>query len=170
MRTRPHGFGLPPASHAPAPPIAVLAPEISPDEDENELGEAASPNGSGRGFESRVLHRGVRCEPVPSRIGRLEGDKPVSDPRYIYLPGVRSRDLDGWLGQHGWQIMYIAEAVPTLLIGVVTLFLLTDRPEQAKFLTAAEKTWLAAKLASEKDFALGYGGDGCAIAKQAPAG
>src|SRR6201990_2105537 len=46
--------------------------------------------------------------------------------------------------------MYIAEAVPTLLIGVVTLFLLTDRPEQARFLTAAEKTWLAAKLASER--------------------
>ena len=58
--------------------------------------------------------------------------------------------LDGWLGLRGWQIMYIAEAVPTLLIGVVTLFLLTDRPEQARFLTAAEKTWLAAKLASER--------------------
>src|ERR1700760_2196221 len=58
--------------------------------------------------------------------------------------------LDGWLGLHGWQIMYIAEAVPTLLIGVVTLFLLTDRPDQARFLTAAEKTWLAAKLASER--------------------
>src|SRR5207302_2455925 len=34
--------------------------------------------------------------------------------------------------------------------GIVTLFLLTDRPEQARFLTAAEKTWLAAKLASER--------------------
>src|SRR6476659_11054914 len=58
--------------------------------------------------------------------------------------------LDGWLGLHGWQIMYIAEALPTLLIGVVTLFLLTDRPGKARFLTAAEKTWLAAKLASER--------------------
>src|ERR1700741_1358429 len=46
--------------------------------------------------------------------------------------------------------MYIAEAVPTLLIRGVTLFLLTDRPEQARFLTAAEKTWLAAKLAGER--------------------
>jgi hypothetical protein len=58
--------------------------------------------------------------------------------------------LDGWLGLRGWQIMYIAEAIPTILIGIVTLFLLTDRPEQARFLTAAEKTWLAAKLASER--------------------
>jgi len=58
--------------------------------------------------------------------------------------------LDGLWGLHGWQVMYIAEAVPTILIGIVTLFVLTDRPEQAKFLTREEKDWLAAKLASEK--------------------
>src|SRR6478609_3523384 len=58
--------------------------------------------------------------------------------------------LDGWLGLRGWQIMYIAEAVPTILIGVVTLFVLTDRPAQARFLTAAEKEWLTAKLAAER--------------------
>src|SRR6202790_3975401 len=52
--------------------------------------------------------------------------------------------LDGWLGLRGWQIMYIAEGIPTVLIGVLTLFVLTDRPEQARFLSAAEKTWLAA--------------------------
>jgi len=53
-------------------------------------------------------------------------------------------------GLRGWQIMYIAEAIPTVLIGVVTLFVLTDRPEQARFLTQPEKTWLANKLASER--------------------
>ena len=40
--------------------------------------------------------------------------------------------LDGLFGLRGWQIMYIAEAIPTVLIGVVTLFVLTDRPEQAQ--------------------------------------
>jgi ACS family tartrate transporter-like MFS transporter len=58
--------------------------------------------------------------------------------------------LDGLFGLRGWQIMYIAEAIPTVLIGVVTLFVLTDRPEQARFLTVEEKTWLANKLASER--------------------
>src|ERR1700722_13492904 len=58
--------------------------------------------------------------------------------------------LDGMLGLRGWQLMYIAEAIPTVLIGVVTLFVLTDRPEQAKFLTTEEKTWLATKLAAER--------------------
>jgi MFS transporter, ACS family, tartrate transporter len=58
--------------------------------------------------------------------------------------------LDGMFGLRGWQIMYIAEAVPTVVIGIVTLFVLTDRPEQAKFLTADERSWLATKLASER--------------------
>jgi ACS family tartrate transporter-like MFS transporter len=58
--------------------------------------------------------------------------------------------LDGLLGLHGWQVMYIAEGIPTVLIGLVTLLVLTDRPEQAKFLTAEEKTWLATKLATER--------------------
>jgi ACS family tartrate transporter-like MFS transporter len=58
--------------------------------------------------------------------------------------------LDGLFGLSGWRIMYIAEAIPTVLIGVVTLFVMTDRPEQAKFLTEAEKNWLTARLASER--------------------
>jgi MFS transporter, ACS family, tartrate transporter len=58
--------------------------------------------------------------------------------------------LDGLFGLRGWQIMYITEAIPTIVIGIVTLFLLTDRPEQAKFLTAEERSWLAAKLAAER--------------------
>jgi MFS transporter, ACS family, tartrate transporter len=58
--------------------------------------------------------------------------------------------LDGLLGFKGWQIMYLAEAIPTLLIGIVTLFVLTDRPEEASFLTAEEKNWLSNKLAAER--------------------
>jgi MFS transporter, ACS family, tartrate transporter len=58
--------------------------------------------------------------------------------------------LDGLFGLKGWQIMYIAEAIPTIGIGFLTLLVLTDRPEQANFLTAEEKGWLAGKLASER--------------------
>src|SRR5271165_674432 len=36
--------------------------------------------------------------------------------------------LDGLLGLRGWQIMYLAEAIPTIAIGIVTFFLLTDKP------------------------------------------
>ena len=58
--------------------------------------------------------------------------------------------LDGWLGLHGWQVMYIAEAVPTVLIGLLTLFVMTDTPEQASFLTREEKDWLSTTLSAER--------------------
>jgi MFS transporter, ACS family, tartrate transporter len=58
--------------------------------------------------------------------------------------------LDGLFGLRGWQIMYLAEAIPTVIIGVVTFFLLTDKPEQARFLSGEEKTWLTAKLHAER--------------------
>jgi hypothetical protein len=58
--------------------------------------------------------------------------------------------LDGLFGLKGWQIMLIAEGVPTVLVGLLTLFMLTDRPEEAKFLTDQEKMWLTAKLDDER--------------------
>jgi MFS transporter, ACS family, tartrate transporter len=58
--------------------------------------------------------------------------------------------LDGLFGLRGWQIMYLAEGIPTVIIGIVTLFVLTDKPEQAKFLTADEKAWLSKKLKAER--------------------
>ena len=58
--------------------------------------------------------------------------------------------LDGMFGLHGWQIMYIAEAVPTVILGFGTYFIMTDKPEQASFLTQEEKDWLRTKLASER--------------------
>jgi ACS family tartrate transporter-like MFS transporter len=58
--------------------------------------------------------------------------------------------LDGLFGLRGWQVMYIAEAIPTVVIGVITFFVLTDRPEQAKFLTAEERNWLVATIAAER--------------------
>jgi ACS family tartrate transporter-like MFS transporter len=58
--------------------------------------------------------------------------------------------LDGLFGLRGWQVMYIAEAVPTVVLGVITYFVLTDKPEQAKFLTAEERNWLVSTIAAER--------------------
>jgi ACS family tartrate transporter-like MFS transporter len=59
-------------------------------------------------------------------------------------------DLDGLFGLRGWQIMYIAEAVPTVFIGVLTYFVLTDRPQEAKFLSEEERNWLVNTIAAER--------------------
>jgi ACS family tartrate transporter-like MFS transporter len=58
--------------------------------------------------------------------------------------------LDGLWGLKGWQCMYIFEAIPTVLIGVVVFFYLTDRPEIARWLSPQQKQWLSGNIAAEK--------------------
>jgi ACS family tartrate transporter-like MFS transporter len=58
--------------------------------------------------------------------------------------------LDGLFGLRGWQIMFIAEGLPTIALGIICYFVMTNRPEQATFLTQPEKDWLANKIASER--------------------
>lgn len=58
--------------------------------------------------------------------------------------------LNGLFGLRGWQIMFIAEGLPTIALGIICYFVMTNRPEQATFLTQPEKDWLANKIASER--------------------
>src|SRR6478752_7295842 len=58
--------------------------------------------------------------------------------------------LDGLFGLRGWQIMFIAEGLPTIALGILFYFVMTNKPEEATFLSRAEKDWLAAKLAGER--------------------
>jgi MFS family permease len=57
--------------------------------------------------------------------------------------------LDGVMGLKGWQWLFIIEGIPSMLLGIVTWFYLTDRPEKADWLTTEQKAWLAAKLQAE---------------------
>jgi MFS transporter, ACS family, tartrate transporter len=57
--------------------------------------------------------------------------------------------LDGVMGLKGWQWLFVVEGVPSVLLGLVTWFYLTDRPEHATWLTAEQKAWLAARLKAE---------------------
>lgn len=58
--------------------------------------------------------------------------------------------LDGMMGLKGWQWLFILEGIPSVLLGLVTWFYLTDRPEKADWLTSEQKAWLASKLEAEK--------------------
>src|SRR6185295_8375478 len=57
--------------------------------------------------------------------------------------------LDGALGLKGWQWLFIIEGVPSVLLGIITWFYLTDRPEKADWLTGEQKAWLSSRLAAE---------------------
>lgn len=52
-----------------------------------------------------------------------------------------------WLGYAGWRWLLILEGLPAVIAGIVTIFYLTDRPEQAKWLPEDERAWLVAELA-----------------------
>jgi ACS family tartrate transporter-like MFS transporter len=58
--------------------------------------------------------------------------------------------LDGHFGLRGWQIMYICEAIPTVLIGIAAFFYLTDRPSVAHWLSRDEQSWLDRTLVGER--------------------
>ncbi len=58
--------------------------------------------------------------------------------------------LDGLWGLKGWQTLYLFEAIPTVLLGIAILFLLTDRPGLARWLSDAERGWLEARMEGER--------------------
>jgi D-galactonate transporter len=57
--------------------------------------------------------------------------------------------LDGAMGLQGWQWLFVIEGVPSVLLGIVTWFYLTDRPAKANWLTPAQKAWLSSRLERE---------------------
>src|SRR5260370_7355564 len=58
--------------------------------------------------------------------------------------------LDGVGGLSGWQWLFLAEGVPTVLLGISVLFVLKDGPEKAEWLQPHEKLWLKAELVRDR--------------------
>jgi ACS family tartrate transporter-like MFS transporter len=58
--------------------------------------------------------------------------------------------LDGRLGLAGWQWLFLVEGFPAVILGLVALRVLTDRPEQAAWLPVREREWLARTMAAER--------------------
>jgi MFS family permease len=58
--------------------------------------------------------------------------------------------MNGLWGLHGWQWMFVLEAIPSLLLAVAVLFYLTDRPSEARWLEPDERAWLQNRLETER--------------------
>lgn len=65
-----------------------------------------------------------------------------------------------WLGLGGWRWLLLLEGIPAFLLGIATLFYLTERPQDAKWLPPDERDWLVGELekeqASKKEHAPGW--------------
>ncbi len=58
--------------------------------------------------------------------------------------------LSGTLGLAGWQWLFLVEGIPSVLLGVVAFLFLTDRPEDAAWLSPEQRDWLRARLDAER--------------------
>jgi len=76
--------------------------------------------------------------PLSSAIGA-----PISSAILVYMEGVA--------GLHGWQWIFVLEAVPAILLGAVTWFYLTDEPSRATWLDKDARSWLVQRLFAEQD-------------------
>jgi MFS transporter, ACS family, tartrate transporter len=65
---------------------------------------------------------------------------------------------DGTLGLTGWQWLFVIEGLPAVVLGVASLYVLTDRPEHAEWLPAPERQWLSSIMAREHSARVGHHG------------
>ena len=59
-------------------------------------------------------------------------------------------NLHGLLGLTGWQWLFILEAAPAVVLGVIFYLYMTDRPEQADWLEPDQRNWLIDRLGAER--------------------
>lgn len=74
---------------------------------------------------------------------------PISGVIGLPLSGQLLR-LDGVLGLHGWQWLFIIEGLPAVILGVICFRVLIDNPSRAAWLTEPERAWLTGTLTREK--------------------
>lgn len=75
----------------------------------------------------------------------------------INIAQVIGAPVSGWLldvtnplGIAGWRFMFLAEAIPALVIAVFALFYYPDTPAEARWLDDAERRWLADNVHAEE--------------------
>jgi MFS family permease len=73
------------------------------------------------------------------------------------LSGAILQFLDGVQGLRGWKWLFLVEAVPSLLFGLAVLLWLPDGPDQARWLSGAERTLIRERLAADHAAKHGHG-------------
>lgn len=76
----------------------------------------------------------------------------------VAISGVIGGPVSGWIldrfsgvnGWSGWQWLFLLEAIPAALLGVMVYFYLDDSIEQARWLSADERALLLARLHAEE--------------------
>lgn len=75
---------------------------------------------------------------------------PLSSAIGAPLSAILIQHAEGWFGLAGWRSMFLVQGIPAILLGIVTWWFLTDRPDDAHWLDAEERTVLTSALAAER--------------------
>ena len=92
-------------------------------------------------FPARERARAVACFMMASPLSGAFGG---------ILSGNVLRYSDHAWGLAGWQWLFLVEGIPSVILGVVTWWYLTDRPREARWLMPDERSWLCARMAREE--------------------
>jgi len=71
--------------------------------------------------------------------------------------GANLLKLDGILGITGWQWIFMVEGIPAVLLAIYGFATLCNRPIEATWLTAEQRTWLQQRLDTEAVSKTGHG-------------
>src|SRR3984957_12199957 len=55
-------------------------------------------------------------------------------------------------GLRGWQWLFLLEGIPAVVLGVIAMYYLTDRPEKAHWLNEEERNWLSGQVRHEETY------------------
>ena len=83
-------------------------------------------------------------------IGLFSLAGPVSTAIGSPISGALLDHVNGMLGVANWQWLFIVEAAPAVVFGLITLVLLPNKPEDAAWMPADERNWLSSKLEAER--------------------
>jgi MFS transporter, ACS family, tartrate transporter len=92
-------------------------------------------------FPARMRARAVALFMMGSVIASLVGSP---------LSGYIMEKMDHVGALYGWQWVFVLEGMPAVVLGFVTLFYLTDRPEHAGWLSPEERTWLTEQIDDDR--------------------
>ena len=90
-----------------------------------------------------------RYEDRAKTVGMFMAAVPLSNIVGSPISGLLLRA--DWWGIAGWRWLFIIEGAPAIIFGVITIFYLTDRPHQARWLTPDEREWISAELKKEDE-------------------
>lgn len=90
-----------------------------------------------------------RAKELATTVALFTAAIPVS---YIIGAPLSTWIMDNikWFDWSGWRWMLFLEGVPAVFLGIACFLFLTDKPEQAKWLTQQEKDWLLAELERDR--------------------